>query len=207
MSPTAKLWFSRLLLGTAVCLGGWLVTRCFELPVERSQYPVSAVAYASAENLDGKLVVTYNWAQYAIAALGDATRGDSAMTVGFDGRFRTCYPLDLVDQHFDFILGCHPKMPRFRSPESPAPDPAAVLNRDNPNLVLISRKQPHSVRVLEDHADEWTLLYQDQLAQLWGRKTVYDDPSSPHYIPHNRRQVTDQPQSGSVPWPALPPKP
>ncbi len=207
LSPAVTRWTSRLLLAASLCIGGWLVSRCRELPVDRSEYPVAAMEYALAEQLNGRLVVTYNWAQYAIAALGDASRGERAITVGFDGRFRTCYPLDLVDQHFDFILGCHPQMPRHRSPDSPAPSPGVILERDRPNLVLISRHQPHSVRVMENHANQWTLLYQDQLAKLWGRKTEYDNPASPRYIPHDRRKVSDQPQVGSVPWPAIPTSP
>ncbi len=207
LSPTVARWAARGLLATSLCITAWLVTRCVELPVERSEYPVAAIEYAVAEKLDGRMVATYNWAQYAIAALGDPVRGDRAITVGFDGRFRTCYPLDLVDQHFDFILGFHPQMPRHRSENSPPPSAAAVLEREHPNLVLISRHQPHAVRVMENHANQWGLLYQDQLAQLWGRKTEYDDPASPRYIPHDRRKVSDQPQAGSVPWPAIPTSP
>ncbi len=44
--------------------------------------------------------------------------------------------------------------------------------------------------------DEWVLLYQDQIAQLWGRATRYDDPSSPNYLPPERRRITEEPQLG-----------
>jgi hypothetical protein len=48
------------------------------------------------------------------------------------------------------------------------------------------------------------LLYQDSLAQLWGRSTRYDDPQKSDYLPPENRDVTDALQAGFVPWPALP---
>jgi hypothetical protein len=48
------------------------------------------------------------------------------------------------------------------------------------------------------------LLYQDSLAQLWGRSTRYDDPHNPDYLPPSNRQISDAPQTGYVLWPATP---
>jgi len=48
------------------------------------------------------------------------------------------------------------------------------------------------------------LLYQDEVAQVWGRSATYDDPGLATYIPPARRQVTDEVQIGSVNWPAMP---
>jgi hypothetical protein len=79
-----------------------------------------------------------------------------------------------------------------------------VLDYRQPDLVLISRHQKHSVHVMQQHADEWVVLYQDKLAQLWGRRTRYDDPCSLDYIPVAERKIGDAPQTGYASWPALP---
>ena len=55
-------------------------------------------------------------------------------------------------------------------------DPTRVLRDGRPDLVLISRLQEPSVEVMTARKGEWVLLYQDSLAQLWGRASKYDDP-------------------------------
>ena len=189
-----------------VFLAVFVASRLGAVDVDRAEYPVSAMQYIADQQLSGNMVVTYNWAQYAIGCFGPDQAQVPKIRVGFDGRFRTCYPLDLIDQHFDFILGNHPRMPRHRDAGSPPPEPAAVLERGRPDLVLISRHQPNSTAVMERARDTWSLLYQDELAQLWGRKTAFDRLVTDR----TDRQallspaVTDTPQSGVVPWPALP---
>jgi hypothetical protein len=69
---------------------------------------------------------------------------------------------------------------------------------------LIDRQQPHSVNVMFRNDRTWTLLYQDKVAQLWGRAAKYDDPGAPDYIPRALRRVTEAKQEGTVPWPGLP---
>ncbi|MGE0758297.1 MAG: hypothetical protein AB7O38_14815, partial [Pirellulaceae bacterium] len=94
--------------------------------------------------------------------------------------------------------------PRYRSRRSPALDPGRILDYGQPDLVLASRGQPTSVNVMFRNMDEWTLLYQDRVAQVWGRTTIYGNPTSPQFIPAARRSITDKEQTGSVTWPALP---
>jgi hypothetical protein len=185
-------------------LGFKLCERLVDMPVKRDQFPVSAVQYMADRQLQGKLVVTYNWAQYLIAAFGDEQATDGRMLVEFDGRFRTCYPQEIVDMHFDLVLGDPGPGMRFRSEHSPPFDPNRVLEFGQPDLVLINRFQPHSERFLQGKQDTWVLLYQDQIAQLWGRRARYDDPDRPEYIAAAARRVTETPQQGSVTWPALP---
>ena len=61
--------------------------------------------YVADQELTGKLVVTFRWAQYAIAAFNPRSHGDDGLLVAFDGRFRTCYPQEIVDMYFDFATG------------------------------------------------------------------------------------------------------
>ena len=178
--------------------------RLSELVVHKDTYPVSAMQYIADTGLSGKLLVTYNWAQYALAVFGTDHESENRLRVGFDGRFRTCYPQEVVDMHFDFILGNGGPKHRWRGPGSPPFDPTRALDFEHPNLVLISRQQPHAVRVMRTQADRWSLLYQDQLAQLWGRAELYNDRNLASYLPASRRFVSDDPQTGIVNWPAIP---
>jgi hypothetical protein len=203
--PTpARLLLAAALGGVFVLLAGRLYQRVHEMPVHRSEFPVSAFQYMEDHGLRGKMLVTFNWAQYAIAAFGQSEGDRPTSLVQFDGRCRTSYPQEIADIHFDFVLGDAIPGGRFRSPNSPEPDPALALEFGEPELVLISRHHPHSVFVMNQHRDSWALLYQDELAQLWGRKSVYDDPASDRYLPLGARTITDEPQVGSVAWPALP---
>jgi hypothetical protein len=106
--------------------------------------------------------------------------------------------------HFDFVLGDGPASMRRRSPSSPPFDGSRVLEFGHPDLVLLCRRQPHSEKVMNQHRGRWVLLYQDDIAQVWGRASKYDDPGNPAYIPPCDRIVSETTQSGSVTWPALP---
>jgi hypothetical protein len=157
------------------------------------------------------MVVAFNWAQYALAGLANEHRDAPRTRVAFDGRFTTCYPESVLDTHFDFILGMIDGQ-RSRSKSSPPFDPARALTDGQPDLVLIDRKQPHSCQVMRQHADQWTLLYQDRISEVWGRTSSYGDPRSPTYIAPDERwtELTDNsqqqfdPTAGSEPWPAFP---
>jgi hypothetical protein len=176
--------------------------RLSDMPVERNEYPVDALQYVADKKLEGKMVVTFNWAQYAIAALGKKTANDDGILVHADGRFRTCYPQELIDMHFDFALA--DLEPRYRSENSPPLEVDRILEFGQPNLVLISRGQPSSVNAMFRNADRWTLLYQDKVAQVWGRTSEYGDPASAKFIPVQARQITNREPKGTVTWPALP---
>jgi len=157
------------------------------------------------ERLTGRAVVTYNWAQYVLAAFADEDdESRSQVLVAFDGRFRTCYPQDVIDMHFDFVLGNLGPQYRHRDPDSPAFDASRVLRHARPDLVLLRRSQHNSVSTMEANDREWVLLYSDSVAQLWGRSRRYDDRGSPYFIPPERRALNDEQQTGSVPWPAFP---
>lgn len=178
----------------AVLLGGLITYQFSQFGVDREEYPVDAVQFMSDHGLQGRIVVTFNWAQYTLAALPDST-------VGFDGRFRTCYPQSVVDMNFDLTIGDHPQI-RHRGADSGPFDPTAVLEHGKPDFVLIDRKGDWPAReTLAQHAD-WTLLYQDSLAQLWGRRIKFGDPGSAQYVA--TPNVSDREVSGIAAWPAFP---
>ncbi|MEM6330511.1 MAG: hypothetical protein AAF790_09705, partial [Planctomycetota bacterium] len=166
ISPVMK-WGATAVLGLAMCVqAADLADRLTKLPVSRKMYPVDAFDFLSLHGINGRMVVSFNWAQYALAAFPESR-------VSFDGRFRTCYPQEVVDMNFDFLLGEH-RGRRHRSDASGPIDGTRVLEYGDPELVLVDRNYPHAVRVMQAEAQKpdgrWTLLYQDAVAQVWGVK-------------------------------------
>jgi hypothetical protein len=165
--------------------------------VDRSKYPVSAIEFMAEENISGRLVVTFDWAQYALAALAPST------TVGFDGRYDTCYPQVVVDINFDLLFGSDLSR-RHRGADSGPVDSNRVLEFANPDLVLMDRiADVPAVRFVDQH-DNWTRLYSDGRAILWGRKSVFDDPAVSTYVPTHRRRLSAEMPNGIAQWPGFP---
>lgn len=196
--------FSLVLIIGIVAVGGRLGHRLSDLRVERDRYPVDALEFMRCHALAGRIVVTYDWAQYTIAALCSDHRPPRRLSrVAFDGRFRTCYPQTVVDMHFDFLYGDSPRMPRQRSPQSPPIDAARVLHYGQPDLVLLRRFGERTESHMADNADTWVLLYQDAIAQVWGRQDRYDRPASASYLPPEKRTIHSRRRDDSVTWPAI----
>lgn len=198
-------WFraamATLLLGGIALQSMALADRLANFPVYRRQYPVDAIQYMVDHQLQGRVVVCFNWAQYAIAALAPHS------TVQFDGRFRTCYPRVVADMHFDFLAGDHGGQ-RNRHPDSGPVDPYRVLEYGDPELVLLDRQYEMARSVMEEQASadppRWVRLYRDRIAEVWGRADRFDDPDSPDYLPTEQRVSDRSPRSGAFNWPALP---
>lgn len=190
-----------LLLVVGICgAAGKLATHLTAIKVDRQQAPIGAADYLIRRGLSGKMVVSMPWAPYTIAALGQRGQDGSGIQVQVDSRGRAAYRQELLDMHLDFLLG----------DESPArsrggqADPARVLREGRPDLVLISRRHAAGVSTMEQQEKAWVLLYQDGLAQLWGRAAKYDDSKSPDYLEPRYREVGEAPQRGYVRWPAIP---
>jgi hypothetical protein len=186
---------------TSVALQSYALSRRLsDFPVLRSKYPVDALQFMVDNRLGGKAVVAFNWAQYAIAAMAPD------LQVQFDGRFDTCYPQDVIDMHFDWLLG--DTGPRDREASAGPIDGTRVLEAGQPDLVLVEARYPTTRAVMEAEAarDEprWTLLYSDSIAQLWGRRSKYDDPASANYFPPAKRQLDVKLREARWQWPALP---
>jgi hypothetical protein len=196
--------FGLLLLFALTVGGGQIIYRLTFLRVERDKYPADAFYFIAQQKLTGKMVCTFNWSQYAIAAFGPRKPGDPGILVQIDGRCRTSYSQEMLDMHFDFLLGRIDPSLRYRSPSSGPLDPARSLHVGRPDLVLLSRRQQPSAALMETQKDHWSLLYQDEIAQLWGRKAKYDDPKSAFYLNPKYRIVSDFAPRGFLSWPALP---
>lgn len=197
LTPRAVRWLTAEVAIVAAALLGMLGYSFATFGVDRSKYPVSSIEFMAEENISGRLVVTFDWAQYALAALAPDT------TVGFDGRYDTCYPQVVVDINFDLLFGDDLSR-RHRGQDSGPVDSNRVLEFGNPNLVLMDRiADPPAVAFLDHHA-EWSRLYSDGRSVLWGRKSVFDDPASPAFMPSHRRRFSDEMPNGIAQWPGFP---
>jgi hypothetical protein len=204
LSPRVQIAVALFLIGTIGLTAGRLWPRLTTLKVERDKYPVAAFDFMASHRLTGKMVCTFNWAQYALAAFGSHEPGAPGILVQIDGRCRTSYSQAMLDAHFDFLMGPPNATQRYRDPKSGPFDPQRVLSVGDPDLVLISRLQEPSVAVMQGQTGRWILLYQDALAQLWGRADRFNDPAVPNYLPPGERRICEDSQSGFVLWPALP---
>lgn len=196
-------------LAAALLLIAVMVRRNTDLTVYRHEYPVSALEFVTDRHLQGNMVVTYDWAQYVLAACGAREPGQRGIRVACDGRFNTCYPQAVIDMHFDFALGDAGPRYRCRDAASGPFDPTRVLNYsqppyDAPELVLIARRQQHAEQTMQQQQQSWVLLYQDDVAQLWGRSSIYDNVRHADYLPPARRVLAGGKQRGHVTWPAWP---
>lgn len=200
LTPRMRIGIASVLSLAIALQAGVLGQRIARFPVYRSHYPVDALQWMADHRVRGDLVVCFNWAQYAIAALAPDVR------VSFDGRFRTCYPQSVIDRHFDFLIGTN--WPRNRAPDSGPIDGARTLEVDRPDYVLVDRKYPNATGVMEEAAagesSDWLLVYQDAVARVYGRRDVVDDATLSTYIPPDLRFVSDHFSPTAVAWPALP---
>ena len=189
---------------TVVLITTLLVPRLTRLHVDRSFYPVTAMQYMADHQLSGRTLVTFNWAQYALAVFANT---DPESRIAVDGRFRTCYPQSIIDMYFDLILGDSPITERYREAASGPFDSARALEYRSPDLVLLERtRHPEATAVIRS-AGDWCLLYQDSVAELWGRASRFGNPSSPYWLPESSRHISDDLQDGSTAWPAYPVRP
>lgn len=166
------------------------------LRVERATYPVAAFEFIEQHRLEGRMVTEFNWGQYCLYAFWPR------ILVSVDGRFDTSYSRQVLDVNLDFMMGDRPHW-RNRSPETGPFHADRVLDLGQPNLALVDRQRFDCVRAIEQRPD-WVLLYQDALAQVWGRRSIYDDPASPRYIWPSTRSISDDTQVGWVAYPAMP---
>jgi hypothetical protein len=110
-------------------------------------YPVGAFAFIKAQRLSGKLLVHFEWGEYAIWSLSQQC------SVALDGRLETVYPQKVIDEYFDFLYG--------------KSNWNFFLTEYTPDLILVS-KQFRIYSVLHN-AGDWQQIYQDGGSALFRR--------------------------------------
>ncbi len=174
-----------------------------DIVVDRTEFPVAAMEYIHQNELNGKMLVTFNWAQYAIGCLGAPESRLSASRVAVDGRFETCYPREMTDVCLDFWLGAPNPKQRYRSPSSPGFRADAALDLESPDLVLISKHQQPSARVMRKRSD-YLMIYHDSVAEVWIRQTIASTPPNNSVLENCDSPVNGGTQHGFSSYPAIP---
>jgi len=74
--------------------------------------------------------------------------------------------------------------------------------------VLVERRYKDCVAVMQRETSkdnpQWVLLYSDAVAELWGRKSRFDEPASSHYLPPAEREFDVKLLEARFQWPAMP---
>lgn len=120
-----------------------------EIPAER--YPLQAVAFMKANELEGNAFVFFDWAEYCIWHLYPACR------VYMDGRFRSAYSNEAIDRY----LTCLYAQAGWREALEAYPTDMALVHIGNP----VARKL--------ESLPEWVAVYADGPAVLFLEQTVH----------------------------------
>lgn len=112
--------------------------------VERSFYPVQAIALLKTSGVTGNLAIFFDWGEYALWHLSPALR------ISMDGRRETAYPDAAYAAHMAFTFGTGQW--------------DAVLGTDV-DVALVSRRFPtYNLMKLKPG---WTLIFEDELSALF----------------------------------------
>lgn len=119
----------------------------FKISVDPVVYPTYAAQFMEANQIQGNLVVPFNWGEYMIWK-------SPGSKVSIDGRFRTVYPEDVIRLNEAFALG--------------KPEGMALIEDPRAQLVLTKKYEaPHTF--MEQHPG-WQKIYHDPIAKLFIRK-------------------------------------
>jgi len=119
--------------------------------VDPAEFPVDAVRAIRNADLGGRLVLPFEWGEYAIWHLWPACR------VSVDGRFRTVYPEDVLERHY----AAHADPSRWPS-----------LAEDLDGDLLLA---PRDTAVERAMKPGWAVVYADRTALVAVRRTAGND--------------------------------
>lgn len=133
--------------------------------------PAGAVSFMRANDLNGNLLVTFPWGEYAIWHLWPQDR------VFIDGRYDTVFPLEVIRDYLAF----HYATPRARE----------TLRKYHHDFILLPVKGSPAYELVKSLKD-WSLIYRDKTCALFARADSdaarlrglpqSEDPSG-HYFP------------------------
>ena len=120
----------------------------FRIMVDPQTYPVAALRFIQENQLEGDLIVPFDWGEHAIWKLYPKCR------VSIDGRFRTVYPEAVIRDHFVADGD-------WSGWES--------LIEKYPADILLARQLPFFQRLVEKNGP-WIYVYSDALAIVFVRQ-------------------------------------
>ena len=147
----------------------WTVhgTNNFKIRVDPNVYPTYAAQFMEANQLEGNLVVPFDWGEYMIWK-------SPGSRVSIDGRFRTAYPEKIIELNRAFEHGLAEGL--------------ALLN-DWPTILVLTKKNepPHT---LMEHTPGWQKIYQDPISKLFirTRESAPDHPLWKRLIENQKKR-------------------
>lgn len=115
--------------------------------VNPGQYPVNAVDFLRLNGIKGKILLPFDWGEYAIWKLYPGCQ------VSIDGRFRTVYPEEIIKDHFEAARD----ISKLRE----------LLNKYPADILLGIQNSLY--QQLISTQDRWTYIYSDPTAIVFVR--------------------------------------
>lgn len=120
----------------------------FQLVVNPQEYPTQAADFLKRNDVRGNLAVPFDWGEYLIWKLYPNVR------VSMDGRFTTSYPLEVIEDNFEWMRGGK----NWRKLLDSYPTEIAVTNRYHPVTALMRKDS------------EWVYIYSDPITFIFVRE-------------------------------------
>jgi hypothetical protein len=111
------------------------------IEVPRNRRPLTAALFIREHGITGNLLVSFDWGEFALWELPDCP-------VSIDGRLDTCYPRDLIREHWSFLDG--------------GPVNNSILDVDRADITLLSTGDPGWKTLRRDHG--WTMAFRDNIS-------------------------------------------
>lgn len=132
-------------IGIAMLIATGLFSRRLKLG---EPFPAGAVSFMRAQKLNGNLLTSFGWGEYAIWHLWPQDR------IFIDGRYDTVFPPEVIDDYLAFHYG--------RSGAQ------QTLGKYRHDYVLVPVKNSRAYQLMKS-LNGWSLLYRDDVAALFAR--------------------------------------
>ena len=158
MNKKTLSWFSNVILGVFLLfITGYQLNVTFKryiksefnIIVDPNIYPVSAVRFLKQNNINGNILVPFDWGEYVIWKLFPNSR------VSIDGRFRTVYPENVITDHFNGA----------RTQEA-----WNTLLDKYPSDIVLAKRNPFSQGMITTPSNEWLYVYSDNISIIFLKK-------------------------------------
>jgi hypothetical protein len=123
-------------------------TAQFKIKVLLRNYPAYAVRFMKENNINGNILTPFDWGEYLIWHLPESR-------VSVDGRFRTAYPQEVMDQNLNFT--------------TQKPGAMAILDQYPTDLILLRNYYKTGLQLKNN--EDWVSIHEDPVATLYIRKS------------------------------------
>ena len=123
----------------------------FNIIVDPSVYPVYAIQFLKENEITGNILVPFMWGEYVIWKLYPECK------VSIDGRFRTVYPEEIINDHFTALRSERKWM--------------ELVNKYPPDIIL-SKRNMISKKMINANPD-WIYVYSDDISIIFIKDEKY----------------------------------